>query len=331
MDGSWNTRHGSAGFVGRVPTSEGTKQLKRFRYPSRPAAQEAAEDVGKLLDLAQNQADSERIGDMLRAVRPGVPLPSVAHVLRRLGLGSDPARESPTLAEWLDMWLAAKRRTKRESTCRGYEMHIRTWLKPQLGHLPLERLNAGHIEELFTTIHRVNAEVARQRAAGVAPMDVKVDGDVRGQSRECGPTTQLRVFATLRAALNAAVRQRRITWNPASGVELESAEARERQRWTPAQAAQFIAATAGDPMGLMFRVAVLRGCRRGELCGFRWADTEIDKPYRDPATGEARKDAVLTVERPIRPARRQAPRVEGQDAGREAPGVPRPRHGRAPT
>jgi integrase len=52
-------------------------------------------------------------------------------------------------------------------------------------------------------------------------------------------------------------------------------------------------------MGPMFRVAELRGCRRGELCGFRWADTEIDKPYRDPATGEARKGGVLTVERPI--------------------------------
>ena len=103
-------------------------------------------------------------------------------------------------------------------------MHIRTWLKPQLGHLPLERLNAGHVEELFATIHRINAELARQRAAGVAPMDVKIDGDERGQSRECGPTTQLRVFATLRAALNAAVRQRKITWNPASGVELDSAE-----------------------------------------------------------------------------------------------------------
>ena len=25
-------------------------------------------------------------------------------------------------------------------------MHIRTWLKPQLGHLPLDRLNAGHVE-----------------------------------------------------------------------------------------------------------------------------------------------------------------------------------------
>ncbi len=55
--------------AGRVPTSEGIKQLKKFSYPSRKAAQDAAEHVGKLLDLARNQADSQRIGDMLQAVQ----------------------------------------------------------------------------------------------------------------------------------------------------------------------------------------------------------------------------------------------------------------------
>ena len=298
-DGSWNSRHGSAGFAGRVPTSEGVKQLKKFGYPSRKAAQDAAEHVGKLLNLATSEADSKRIGDMLRAVRQGSPLPTVEDVQRRLGLGLDPAHEGPTLGEWLDTWLAAKRRTKRESTCRGYEMHIRTWLKPQLGHLPLERLNAGHIEELFITIRRMNAEITRQRAAGVAPMDVKIDDDVRGQSRECGPTTQLRIFATLRAALNAAKRQRKITWNPCEGIELEQPETAERQRWTPAEAAQFIDATAGDEMGLMFRIAVLRAPRRAELCGFRWTGSVLEKPYADPETGAERKGALLGVKRPI--------------------------------
>ena len=39
-------------------------------------------------------------------------------------------------------------------------------------------------------------------------------------------------------------------------------------------------------MGLMFRVMVLRGCRRAELCGFRWSFADLDR-------------GVLTVERPI--------------------------------
>jgi integrase len=298
-DGSWNTRHGSAGFAGRVPTSEGVKQLKKFGYPSRKAAHDAAEHVGRLLDLAQTQTDRQRIGDMLRAVRQGAPLPTVEDVQRRLGLGLDPGQEGLTVAEWLDTWLPVQQRTKRESTSRGYEMHIRTWLKPQLGHLPLERLNAGHIEELFATIDRINTELAAQRAAGIAPMDVKIEGDERHQSRNCGPTTQLRVFATLRAALNAAKRQRKITWNPCEGVELEQPETTERQRWTPAEAVQFIDAITGDEMGLMFRVAVLRAPRRAELCGFRWTDSDLEKPYLDTETGAECMGALLGVKRPI--------------------------------
>lgn len=49
----------------------------------------------------------------------------------------------------------------------------------------------------------------------------------------------------------------------------------------------------------MFRVAVLRATRRAELCGFRWADTDLEKPYHDPETGKERTGALLGVERPI--------------------------------
>jgi hypothetical protein len=57
-----------------------------------------------------------------------------------------------------------------------------------------------------------------------------------------------RIFATLRAALNAAKRPRKIIWNPCEGVELEQPDTSERQRWTPAEAARFIDATADDEM-----------------------------------------------------------------------------------
>jgi uncharacterized protein (DUF4415 family) len=112
----------------------------------------------------------------------------------------------------------------------------------------LERLSAEHIKGLlFTTSRQFNSALVARRAAGVAPMSVKIDGDVHGQSRECGETTQYRIFATLRAALNAAVKARKISWNPCDGVQdLAAPEAAERQRWTPAQAAQFIAATTED-------------------------------------------------------------------------------------
>jgi integrase len=105
---------------------------------------------------------------------------------------------------------------------------------------------------------------------------IEIDGDVRSQPRICGPSTQRRIFATLRAALNAAVKQRKITWNPCAGIELAPENASEPRRWTPQQARTFITHVAGDPLGLMYRVMVLKGVRRGELCGLRWCDVSPD-------------------------------------------------------
>ncbi|MDQ2874602.1 MAG: site-specific integrase [Actinomycetota bacterium] len=274
-DGSWNARHGSAGFACRVATSAGVKPVKRYGFESKAAAEAVAQHAGKLLDLAAADEDTRaRIGDMIISVRRGGQLPAVEDVRRRLGLGLDPASAGITVGEWLDTWLAGRQRVKRPSTARSYEMHVRVWLKPQLGHLPLERLNSGHIEGLFTTIERFNAELERQRSEGRAL--IEIEGDVRSQPRIVGPSTQARIFATLRAACNAAVRQRKIRWSPCAGIELEPGSPAEARRWTPAEAARFIAFSADDPMGLMFRVAVLRGARRGELCGFTWPGTDLD-------------------------------------------------------
>jgi integrase len=52
-------------------------------------------------------------------------------------------------------------------------------------------------------------------------------------------------------------------------------------------------------MGLMFRVAVLRAPRRAELCGFRWTDSDLEKPYLDTETGAECMGALLGVKRPI--------------------------------
>jgi integrase len=170
-------------------------------------------------------------------------------------------------------WLAS-RRTIRASTARSYRQHVSTWLVPHLGSLPLERLSAAHISAMFTAIEAGNAELARQRADGRAL--IQIEGDVRTQPRAVSAATQQRILATLRAALNAAVRQRQLMFNPCQGVELAAGAPAERQRWTPEQAATFLAATAPDPLGLMFRLAVLRGLRRGELCGLRWASADLD-------------------------------------------------------
>jgi Phage integrase, N-terminal SAM-like domain len=192
---------------------------------------------------------------MIAAAKRGQPLPAAEDVRRRLGLGLDPGLPGDTVGEWLTTWLASRRKI-RPSVARSYQQHIENWLVPHLGDIQLEKLNAGHIAGLFATIDAFNAEIGRQRADGRAL--IEIEGDVRSQPRAVGPTTQRRIFATLRAALNAAVKQRKIMYSPCQGVELDPEARTEARRWTAGEAARFLAATDGDQLGLMFRIAVLR-------------------------------------------------------------------------
>ena len=249
--------HGTVGYSTRIPTTGGVRELRRFGFATKSETDKAATQVWDLIRLAgADRGTQQRIGDLIfHATARGGQLPAVEDMRRRLGLGLDPAQPGVTVAAWLDSWLAGKRRTKRASTVRGYEAHIRVHINPVIGDLPLERLNVGHVEAVLATV---------PGSAG----------------------TRHRVLATLRAALNAAVKQRQITWNPCTGIEVEPENPAEAQRWTPAEAARFLGYVADDPIGLMFRVMVLRGCRRAELCGFRWSFADLDR-------------GVLTVKRTV--------------------------------
>jgi integrase len=167
----------------------------------------------------------------------------------------DPGDTGITVAAWLDTWLAGKRRAKKASTYRGMSHTSGVHIVPVIGDLPLERLNAGHVEQLLAAVPG-------------------------------SPATRHRVYATLSSAMSAAVRQRMIRFSPCAGIELEPENPAEAQRWTPEQARRFITFAADDRLGLAYRIMVLRGPRRAELCGLRWAGADLDAGY-------------LTVARPI--------------------------------
>ena len=88
------SRHGTAGWAAGVPTSAGTKLVKRFGYATKTDAEQAAQHAGKLLGLATDDATRERIGDMIATVQRGA---------RRLAAGEStrtpPGPASKLLAE----------------------------------------------------------------------------------------------------------------------------------------------------------------------------------------------------------------------------------------
>jgi integrase len=136
------------------------------------------------------------------------------------------------------------------------------------------RGNTAHVQAMFTAI-------IRQHQATGHPVT---------------PATLARIRATLRAALNAAIRHGLITANPACHVELPPARrphavvwtanrvahwhaTGERPPvavWTAAQTAEFLHAIRGDRLYAAFHLIALSGLRRGEAAGLRWCDVDLD-------------------------------------------------------
>jgi len=157
-------------------------------------------------------------------------LPSPSGERRRVRKGGFAAREAAVAAleavtspvapvaglatgEWLGRWLES-RVSLRPSTRRGYAAHVRGYLVPYLGGIPLAALTAGDVQAMFTAIARDESALGHPVSAA----------------------TLHRVHATLRAALNGAVRAGLIEVNPGRWPELPRAARPRPQVWTPALA-----------------------------------------------------------------------------------------------
>jgi integrase len=175
--------------------------------------------------------------------------------------------------KWLSRWLPS-RVSLRASTARSYAAHIRGYLVPYLGGIPLAALSAGDVQAMFTAIIR----------------------DESALGRPVGAATLHRIHATLRATLNGAVRAGLVTVNPGRFPELPRAARPRPQVWTPAlterwqregwlpvvgvwtatQTAQFLRQVRGHRLYALFHLVALRGLRRGEAAGLRWSDLDLD-------------------------------------------------------
>ncbi len=185
-------------------------------------------------------------------------------------LSSATGSPDPGLAteEWLWRWLEA-RVSLRASTSRSYAAHVRGYLVPYLGGMPLAALTAGDVQAMFTAVIRDESALGRPVSAA----------------------TLHRIHATLRAALNGAVRAGLIGVNPGRFPELPRSARPRPPVWTPAltegwrqvvgvwtaaQTAQFLRQVRGHRLYALFHLIALRGLRRGEAAGLRWGDLDLD-------------------------------------------------------
>jgi integrase len=178
-----------------------------------------------------------------------------------------------TVGDWLAHWLVS-RTSPAASTVRGYAAHVRLYLGPYLGEVLLTELTVGQVQAMVTAI-------IRQHQALGTPVSA---------------ATLTRIRATLRAALNAAIRQGLITDNPAARAELPRSRRPRAVVWTPyrvgqwrrsgerpavavwtvRQTAEFLDSVRRHWLYAVYHLIALRGPRRGEAAGLRWCDVDLD-------------------------------------------------------
>jgi len=167
-----------------------------------------------------------------------------------------PAKQ--TLAAYLEEWLTGLPTTLRSSTVDGYRRCL-LYVPPTLGARRLDRVTAADLDHLYADLL---ASGLRQRQGGLSPRTV-------------------RYFHTvLSKALSDAVDRDLLVRNVAAKAKPPSAKSTkppEVSWWTPDELHTFLDLTADESLGPLFRVAGMTGMRRGEVCGLRWSDVDLDK------------------------------------------------------
>lgn len=258
-------------------TGADQRQLKRGGFRRESDASAALEQVRELVKLAADDERARRkIGDLIfeRSARGG-ELPALEDVRRRLGLRAEHLGASGMFATaWAD-YCKAKRRWRPTTRERNEEIG-RHWLLPVLEDVQVDRITADHCAQVFERIDAFNEELERaaeEKRKPELPGDVRPD--VRKRVQVVSLATQHRIYAVLRAFLNHQVRKlRTIAFNPIFAVELEPADSGPVKVWAPEQAAAFLGVHQGDRLYWLWELALLRGFRRGELCGM--ADDAFD-------------------------------------------------------
>ena len=155
-----------------------------------------------------------------------------------------------TFSQWLDYWYKDIILPQiEETTAYGYRGMIENYLKPQLGEIRLQKLTARDIQQYYTWL--------------------------MGE-KELSPNTVIKHHNLLTNTLNAAERQEYITKNPMRAVSPPKKRQREAKFYTPEQLGILLDKAVGTRLELPVYICAYLGLRRGELCGLRWGDVDLE-------------------------------------------------------
>src|SRR5690606_17481179 len=149
---------------------------------------------------SEDADDRHRIVDLIvSTLKTDRRLPVPEEVRRKIRTGPD-LDTATTTGQWLRTWLAGAKACGPAPLC-SYHTHISSHLEPMICHIRLDRLRVADVQAVFGAIDERNETITHARDSGDSGLLAQVKG-----ARVVGPATMHRIRATLRAALNQAIK-----------------------------------------------------------------------------------------------------------------------------
>lgn len=147
-----------------------------------------------------------------------------------------------SVGEWLDIWVAEYLKNVKPLTEQNYKKQVNKHLKPALGAMKLEALDAHTIQKFYNSLTSI----------GLSPKTVK------------------NIHGVLHSALQQAIANGYIRHNPTEACKLPKVVKPEIKPLEPDEIALMLKEAEKDSYCNLFTVAMFTGMRQGELLGLSW-------------------------------------------------------------
>ncbi|MDF2958800.1 MAG: integrase [Paenibacillus sp.] len=155
-----------------------------------------------------------------------------------------------TVSEYMEYWLENVRKLECESTSfYNNVLYLKNHINPRLGHVKIQELSPMLCQEFVNKMH------------------------TQGYARN----TIDRVCTLLKLALDKAIEYKLIKENVMRTITLPRKTKNTIHIWTVEQVNHFLSVMKDRRYFCAYAIALLAGCRQGEILGLRWKDIDFDK------------------------------------------------------
>lgn len=188
-----------------------------------------------------------------KPTRAGRPPKEAVDLERRLASEVDAGKHRATdvrFGELLDRWLAHAEPDLSPTTVATYRRYVDGRIRPELGELPLAKVTPARLDRFYDTL----------------------------RGHQLKPASIRQIHAVIRRALGQGVRWGWVAVNAATMATPPRVQAPDIRPPTADDVSRLLRGVeADDPDFATFLwLAALTGARRGEVCGLRWSDVDLE-------------------------------------------------------